>query len=127
MWTLPAGRALLCVTKHGRQAKALDTVCLLRCCQLLSICTGSPVQPGIVLTWHPGGRRDRRPANLHPQANMGVSPEQRAEVKRLRDAHLQRLQNLQVARHQLTANVTTAGAKPNNTAQVCSIGFPDAR
>lgn len=51
-------------------------------------------------------------------ANMGVSPEQRAEVKRLRDAHLQRLQNLQVARHQLTANVTTASAKPNNTAQM---------
>lgn len=49
---------------------------------------------------------------------MGVTPEQRAEVKRLRDAHLHRLHNLQVARHQLTANVTTAGTKPNNTAQV---------
>jgi hypothetical protein len=48
---------------------------------------------------------------------MGATAEQRAEVKRLRDAHLQRLHDLQVARHQLTANVT-AGAKSNNTAQV---------
>jgi hypothetical protein len=53
---------------------------------------------------------------MFPQANMGATPEQRAEVKRLREAHLQRLHSLQVARHQLTANVT-AGAKSNNTAQ----------
>lgn len=49
---------------------------------------------------------------------MGATPEQRAEVRRLRDAHLAKLHSMQAARQQLTANLT-AGAKSNNNAQVC--------
>lgn len=55
---------------------------------------------------------------LGVQTNLGTTPGQRAEVRRLRDEHLAKLYSLQQARQQLTANVA-AGAKANNNVQVC--------
>ena len=55
---------------------------------------------------------------------MGVTLKQRAEVEHLRDAHLQRLHNLQVARHQLTANDAVRALTCCSCCAVCCMRAP---